>query len=59
LIEPPPGCKFHERCPFVTDVCKVTPPELSEYSNGRKAACHETERVLENALITRKGAVTA
>ncbi|MCC6615507.1 MAG: ABC transporter ATP-binding protein [Anaerolineae bacterium] len=57
LIEPPPGCKFHERCAFATDVCRTVPPPLVEYEGGRLAACHETERVLENALETRKAAL--
>jgi peptide/nickel transport system ATP-binding protein len=54
LIEPPPGCKFHERCPFVTAVCKTTQPPLVNYEDGRWAACHETERVLAEAVVTRK-----
>jgi oligopeptide/dipeptide ABC transporter ATP-binding protein len=54
LIEPPPGCKFHERCPFVTEVCKTTQPPLVNYEDGRWAACHETERVLAEAAVTRK-----
>ena len=29
LSNPPPGCKFHPRCPFVIDKCKVEPePQL-------------------------------
>jgi len=54
LIEPPPGCKFHERCVFATEVCREIPPPLVEYEAGRLAACHETERVLESAAETRK-----
>src|SRR5438445_8124880 len=31
LLNPPPGCKFHPRCPFVIDKCKVDPePNLGE-----------------------------
>src|SRR5207249_2694889 len=31
LSHPPPGCKFHPRCPFVIDKCKVDPePQLEE-----------------------------
>jgi peptide/nickel transport system ATP-binding protein len=28
LLRPPPGCRFHPRCPYVMDVCKTTVPEL-------------------------------
>lgn len=57
LIAPPTGCKFHERCAFVRDVCRATPPPLVAYEGGdHHAACHETERVLEQAHLTRKAA---
>jgi peptide/nickel transport system ATP-binding protein len=48
LIEPPSGCKFHERCPFVTETCRTTPPDLTAYDGAatHRAACHETTRVL-------------
>lgn len=54
LIEPPPGCKFHERCAFAAEICKTKPPPLVNYEDGRRAACHETERVLAEAAATRK-----
>lgn len=58
LIEPPPGCKFHERCAFATEICKHTPPPLLVYNKGlHKAACHETERVITEASVTRKVSV--
>ena len=53
LIEPPPGCKFHERCAFARDLCRHTPPPLVAYADGHRAACHETERVMEHAAQTR------
>ena len=39
-IDPPPACRFHTRCPFVFDRCKVEVPELVERSPGHYAACH-------------------
>ena len=40
LSHPPPGCKFHPRCPFVIDRCKVDPePELEEVAAGQVARC--------------------
>jgi peptide/nickel transport system ATP-binding protein len=55
LIEPPAGCKFHERCPFAVDACWHQPPALIAYEDGlHLAACHETDRVLAAARITRK-----
>ncbi|AWR96274.1 ATP-binding cassette domain-containing protein [Acidianus sulfidivorans JP7] len=38
LINPPPGCRFNPRCPFVMEICKKQDPPLFEY-NGRKVAC--------------------
>lgn len=38
-INPPSGCKFHPRCPYAMDVCKVEEPSLKEFKN-RKIACH-------------------
>ena len=54
LIEPPAGCKFHERCNMATTVCTQVQPSLVEYEGGHKAACHETERVLVEARETRQ-----
>ncbi|MBL8146112.1 MAG: ABC transporter ATP-binding protein [Anaerolineae bacterium] len=53
LIEPPTGCKFHERCSFATAVCAQVQPPLVEYEGGHLAACHETGRVLIEARETR------
>jgi peptide/nickel transport system ATP-binding protein len=40
LSHPPPGCKFHPRCPFVIDKCKVDPePALDEVALGQVARC--------------------
>ena len=36
---PPPGCPFHPRCPFVIDACKTRRPELEEKEPNRIAAC--------------------
>ena len=36
----PPGCRFHTRCPFATEKCKVEEPRLVEVSKGRYVACH-------------------
>ena len=54
LIEPPAGCKFHERCNMATTVCTQVQPSLVEYEGGHKAACHEAERVLVEARETRQ-----
>jgi peptide/nickel transport system ATP-binding protein len=47
LITPPPGCKFHPRCPFATEKCKVDLPVLVESDPGHRAACWHTDKVVE------------
>jgi peptide/nickel transport system ATP-binding protein len=40
LRDPPPGCRFHPRCPFAMAVCMTeVPPEVS-FADGVRVACH-------------------
>jgi oligopeptide/dipeptide ABC transporter ATP-binding protein len=39
LVNPPPGCKFHPRCPFVIDHCKTEEPALAEVAANQVARC--------------------
>ncbi len=40
LINVPPGCAFHPRCPYSKDVCSSDTPELRDIAGGHLAACH-------------------
>ena len=39
-INPPPGCRFHPRCPFAMDKCSEEIPEHKEVSPGHLVSCH-------------------
>ncbi|MGH6814260.1 MAG: ABC transporter ATP-binding protein [Hyphomicrobiaceae bacterium] len=39
-LRPPSGCRFHTRCPFVFDRCRVEEPQLRTFDAGHAAACH-------------------
>ena len=39
-LNPPSGCAFHPRCPFVMDRCSVNAPTLKEYSPSHLTSCH-------------------
>jgi peptide/nickel transport system ATP-binding protein len=39
-INPPSGCRFHTRCPYVFDRCRTESPELREVMPGHHVACH-------------------
>ena len=39
-VNPPKGCRFHTRCPFVKDECIATEPELRQVAEGQFSACH-------------------
>jgi oligopeptide/dipeptide ABC transporter ATP-binding protein len=42
-MDPPPGCHFNTRCPFVTDRCRTDAPGLREIEGGHLSACHYAE----------------
>ena len=37
---PPPGCRFHPRCPHARERCRHDRPALEPAGEGRRAACH-------------------
>jgi peptide/nickel transport system ATP-binding protein len=37
---PPPGCRFHARCPVAFDRCPVERPALRPVAPGHRVACH-------------------
>jgi oligopeptide transport system ATP-binding protein len=39
-MRPPPGCRFHTRCPKAMDVCKQVDPPMRDLGDGRAVACH-------------------
>lgn len=39
-INPPSGCHFHTRCPYVMDVCKIDEPAFADQGSGHFVACH-------------------
>ena len=42
-VNPPPGCRFHTRCPLAIDRCRVEVPPMKEVAPGHFAACHLRE----------------
>jgi oligopeptide transport system ATP-binding protein len=39
-LRPPPGCRFHTRCPRATEVCRAVDPPMRHDADGRAVACH-------------------
>ncbi|HTC10783.1 MAG TPA: dipeptide ABC transporter ATP-binding protein [Acetobacteraceae bacterium] len=44
-MNPPDGCRFHTRCPFVTERCRSEMPPLVEWRAGHQVACHRVNEL--------------
>ncbi|MEH7505436.1 dipeptide ABC transporter ATP-binding protein [Neobacillus drentensis] len=44
-IDPPSGCRFHTRCPFATEKCKLEEPALRELAVNHFVSCHFAEQL--------------
>jgi peptide/nickel transport system ATP-binding protein len=59
LLNPPRGCRFHPRCPYVMEICKETEPELAPVSHdpAHFQRCHldEETKDREAAKLTHLG----
>jgi oligopeptide/dipeptide ABC transporter ATP-binding protein len=53
LIDPPPGCRFHPRCEFAEEDCRVSETPLRLLPGGRATACLHYERCLDAAAADR------
>jgi peptide/nickel transport system ATP-binding protein len=54
LVDPPPGCRFHPRCPDGMRVCREKFPINLGLSSGQRVECwlHSSERVERELLPT-------
>ena len=58
LIQVPPGCAFHPRCPYRFEPCDRDVPELLPVDGHHAAACHlslaDKERIREEEVLARR-----
>jgi peptide/nickel transport system ATP-binding protein len=60
-VNPPKGCRFHTRCPYAFERCRVEEPPLRPLATGHLAACHlhdlpEAENPMAGAGLAAKTA---
>jgi peptide/nickel transport system ATP-binding protein len=51
-VNPPKGCRFHTRCPFVFDRCRHEEPEMRLMADEQWAACHLDELPPDSAIAS-------
>jgi oligopeptide/dipeptide ABC transporter ATP-binding protein len=49
--DPPPGCRFHTRCPLATERCRVEAPRAREVDAGQIVSCHLYDERTEPVAI--------
>lgn len=43
-VNVPPGCSFHQRCPYVMDICRQVDPVMVTFAPGHTVRCHLFEQ---------------
>ena len=46
-VDLPKGCRFHPRCPYAADICRIETPALIEQRPDHVAACHLSSTVFK------------
>jgi peptide/nickel transport system ATP-binding protein len=54
-IDPPPGCRFHTRCPFAEEPCRRAEPGLNPAGDRRQVACHVNDPSSGHSRAGRQG----
>ena len=55
-LNPPAGCRFHTRCPYVIERCHAERPQLRDDATGHLTACHRTaELPAPDAIVPADG----
>ena len=49
-VNPPPGCKFHTRCPKCMEICETVPPRCYKADEGHYVYCHLYDDLEQKAL---------
>ena len=55
-LAPPPGCRFHTRCPYAIERCRGEPPQLLADAAGHATAWHRTNELPPPEAATGDGA---
>jgi oligopeptide/dipeptide ABC transporter ATP-binding protein len=50
-LNPPPGCRFHTRCPYAVERCRIERPALLSDAAGHATACHRVSELPPPDLI--------
>ncbi len=56
--DPPPGCRFQTRCPYVVDVCRKVEPALETVEHEHDVACHRWKELANTGALSMQAPAT-
>ncbi|MDR7455536.1 MAG: ABC transporter ATP-binding protein, partial [Armatimonadota bacterium] len=57
LLQPPPGCRYHPRCPFAQERCRTEAPRREPAGGGQVVACHFWQEIASGTARPRPAAL--